>query len=289
MELIQRTMPRDYVLIDSSDYHYGSLNCSRDKIKEMVNKVATRKNHFLINKGDSIEAILPNDKRYASCGIDIKENLLSPAQQADAVVKDFLPIKDKILAWGFGNHEYKLLNTMDFGRYIAAQLQVPYGAYAFKFTATDRNKRLMHKMFFTHGYGNINSSAKDDIQKLANRKASLKHKLCKAGFGDCIYMSCGHNHQLLVVEPTAEGKLFLTDDGHGIKQHYHVLAEQNASYIPPDSRWYGCSGSFLRLYSTPGTYAISYAEVAGYEPSEIGWLEVHVQDGNVVKVEKIIA
>lgn len=289
MELIQRQMPRDYTLIDSSDYHYGSLNCSRDKIREMVNKVATRKNYFLVNKGDSIEAILPNDKRYASCGMNIKENLLSPAQQADAVVQDFMPIRDKIIAWGFGNHEYKLLNTMDFGRYIAAQLQVPYGTYAYKFTATDKQHRLMHKMFFTHGYGTINSAAKDDIQKMANRRASLKHKLCKSGFGDCIYMSCGHTHQLLVVEPTVADKLFLTDDGHGIHQHYHVQADQNVPFIAPDSRWYGCSGSFLKLYSSPGTFAISYAEVAGYEPSEIGWLEVHVQDGNVVNVTKVVA
>jgi hypothetical protein len=288
MELIQKQMPKDYVLIDSSDYHYGSLNCSRDKIKEMVEMVATKKNYFLINKGDSIEAILPNDKRYASCGMDIKENLLTPIQQADAVVSDFAPIKNKILAWGFGNHEYKLLNTMDFGRYIAAQLSVPYGTYAYKFSALDNKNNIMHKMFFTHGYGNINSSAKDDIQKLANKKASLKGKLCKSGFGDCIYMSCGHTHQLLVVEPTVEDKLYLTDDGVGIKQHYHVLTEQNASYIPTDSRWYGCSGSFLKLYSSPGSYAISYAEVGGYEPSEIGWLEVHVQDGKVCKVEKII-
>ena len=289
MELIKHVMPRDYVLIDSSDYHYGALNCSRDKIKEMINKVATKKNHFLVNKGDSIEAILPNDKRYASCSIDVRENLLTPAQQADAVVKDFYPIRKKIIGWGFGNHEYKLLNTMDFGRYIAAQLQVPYGTYAFKFTAVDKDHNLMHKMFFTHGYGSINSCAKDDIQKAANRKASLRHKLCKAGFGDCIYMSCGHTHQLLVVEPTVEHKLFLTDDGGKIRQHYHVQAEQNVQYIPPDSRWYGCSGSFLKLYSEPGSFAISYAEVAGYEPSEIGWLEVHVQDGKVVKVEKVVA
>ena len=32
MELIKKQMPKDYVLIDSSDYHYGSLNCSREKI-----------------------------------------------------------------------------------------------------------------------------------------------------------------------------------------------------------------------------------------------------------------
>lgn len=289
MELIKKQMPRDYVIIDSSDYHYGSANCARESIKEMIDKVATNKNYFLINKGDSIEAILPNDKRYANCSMDIKENLLTPQQQADAVIKDFSPIKNKILAWGFGNHEYKLLNTLDFGRYIAAQLGVPYGTYAYKFTSLDKNNNVMNKMFFTHGYGQLSSNAKDDIQRLANKKAALKNKLCKSGFGDCIYMSMGHTHQLMVVDPTVEDKLFLTDNGDQIKQHYHVISEQNVSYIPPDSRWYGCSGSFLKLYSTPGSFAISYAEVAGYEPSEIGWLEIHVHDGKVAAVEKVIA
>jgi hypothetical protein len=289
MELIKKQMPRDYVLIDSSDYHYGSLNCSREKIKEMIEKVATKKNYFLINKGDSIEAILPDDKRFNSCGIDVKENLLTPIQQADAVVKDFAPIKNKIIGWMSGNHEHKLLNTMDFGRYIAAQLGVPYGAYVCKFIALNQKNEIMHKMFFTHGYGNINSNAKDDIQKLANMKASLKNKLCKTGFSDCVFMSCGHNHQLLVVDPTVEDKLYLTDDGVGIKQHYHVMTDQNIPYIHPDSRWYGSSGSFLKLYTSPGTYSINYAEVFGYAPSEIGWLEVHVQDNKVVNVTKVIA
>lgn len=289
MELIQRQMPRDYTLVDCSDFHYGSLNCHRDGIKEMVARVQSKKDCYLVNKGDSIEAILPNDKRYASCGIDVKDRLLTPAQQADAVINDFLPIKDRIVAWGFGNHEYKLLNTMDFGMYIAKGLDVPYGTYAFKFAAFDRRtQKLMHKMYFTHGHGGLGSNAKDDIQRMANRKASLKHKLSQSGHGDCIYMSCGHTHQLLVVEPTVEDKLFLTDDGHGIKQHYHVKSEQNIPYIPPESRWYGCSGSFLKLYSKPGTYAISYGEVAGYAPSETGWLEINVQDGEVVNVDKVV-
>jgi hypothetical protein len=289
MELLQKQLPRDYVLIDSSDYHYGSLNCCREKIKAMIDRVATRKNHFLINKGDSIEAILPSDRRYNSCSLEVKEKLMTPIQQADAVVKDFAPIKDKILAWGCGNHEFTLINTMDFGKYIADQLGVPYGGYVYKLSAFDRNQRLMHKFFFTHGNGFITSNAKDDIQRHANKRAALKGKLCKSAFGDCIYMSMGHTHQLMVVEPTVQDKLLLTDDGHSSKQSYHTHSEQNVPYIPPDSRWYGCSGSFMKLYTDPGTFAMNYGEIAGYEPSEIGWLEVHVEDGCVVKVDKVVA
>lgn len=288
MELITRDMPLDYTLIDSSDYHYGALNCSRDAIRAMIDKVATKRNYFLANKGDSIEAITPDDKRFASCSADVKNNLLTPQQQADALITDFLPIRKKIVAWGHGNHEYKLINTADFGKYIAGQLGVPYGSVAYKFIAAHKGE-TMHKFYLTHGYGSLPRGAKDPIQREANVKAALRRKLENTGHADCIYMSMGHTHQLITVNPTIENQLYLTDDGNNLKQHYRVQEKQNKAHISPDSRWFGCSGSFLKLYSPPGSHAIGYAEVAMYGPGEIGWLEVHVQGGQVVAVEKVVA
>lgn len=283
-------MPDNYTLVDCSDLHLGSPNTSIETIEKMVELVASRKNCFLVCKGDAIDAILPSDKRYATCGIDIKNMLMTPKEQADKVIQLFWKIRKNVVAWGFGNHEYKLLNTMDFGRYIADELDVPYGSYCFKLSMMTKGKtpELMHKMYMTHGYGSINSMAKDDIQRLANRRAALKQKLSNSGHGDVVYMSCGHTHQLLVVEPTMEDRLFLTDDGNAIHQHYHVNPAQNLPYIPPDARWYACTGSFMKLYSASGSFAISYGEVAGYAPSEIGWVEVSVVDRKVTDVRKVI-
>jgi hypothetical protein len=84
-------------------------------------------------------------------------------------------------------------------------------------------------------------------------------------------------------------ELFPLSKSTGIKQHYHVPAAQNAAYIPPDSRWYATTGSFRRLYSTPGLGAVDYGEIAGYAPSEIGYAKVIVRGGNVIAVQKVVA
>ena len=48
MELVVSMMPRDYVIVVCSDLHFGAPNCHKDGIREMVNKVASKKNYYLI-------------------------------------------------------------------------------------------------------------------------------------------------------------------------------------------------------------------------------------------------
>ena len=287
MEIIKHQMPDSFQVYDLSDLHLGSPNCAEETLLEVVEEIKDNPDAFVIFKGDAIEAILPNDKRYLHSAV--KDGLHSPKQQADRVVEIFKPIYNRILAWGIGNHELKLWNTMDFGKYMADQLEAPYGAYNFKIHYQDKHGDLMFKTYHTHGMGSVHSNAKDEIQYEANRKAGLKHKLVKSGHADCIYMSRGHDHQLIVVEPTVNNKLFLTDDGEGIHQKYHAASPQNAEYISPDNRWYATTGSFRKLYSKPGLGTIDYAEVVGYAPSEIGFAKVTIVNKQIVDVCKVVA
>lgn len=288
MELIKAKIPfADFQVYDLSDFHVGSPNCAEETLEEVIQKISSEENSYIIFKGDAIEAILPNDKRYMHSAV--KETLQSPKQQADKVIEMFKPVKEKVLAWGIGNHELKLWNTIDFGKYIADALEAPYGAYTFKISFVDYDNKLMFKTFHTHGMGSINSSSKDSIQYEASRKATLRHKLSKSGHSDVIYMSRGHDHQLIVVEPTIQNHLFLTDDGKSIHQHYQERSNQQASYIPPDSRWYATTGSFRKLYAASGSFAIDYGEVAGYSPSEIGYAKLIIKDKCLVDVQKIVA
>ena len=287
MELISHTMPDNFTIYDMSDFHIGSPNCAEETLLAVIARIKRTKNAFVIFKGDAIEAITPGDKRYTNtCVLD---EYKSPKHQADRVIEMFRPIADRILVWMTGNHELKLQNVIDFGEYIAESLGVPYGAYVCKITFKNAKGQRMFKTYHTHGMGSINSNAKDDIQYAANRAAGLKHKLAKSGHADCIYMSRGHDHQLIVVDPTVQNKLFLTDDGVGIHQHYHQQSTQDAIYVPPDSRWYATTGSFRRLYSKPGHGVTDYSEMAGYSPSEIGYALVRVKNGQIVAVEKVIA
>ncbi|MGL5715079.1 MAG: hypothetical protein ACRCX2_18830 [Paraclostridium sp.] len=287
MELITAIVPEDFVLYDMSDLHVGSPLCSIGAIQEVVAEIAANPKARVIVKGDAIECILPNDKRYVHTGI--MDEYKTPKAQADVVIDLFMPIKKKILAWGIGNHCLRLINTIDLAKYMADSLGVPYGAYNFKIIYTSKkDKSYMFRTYHTHGWGGSQSNAKDDIQRDANLRASLKHKLAKSGHADCIYMSRGHDHQLTVVEPTIQNRLYLTDDGTQIHQHYRQHTDQSASFIPPDARWYATTGSFRKMYSPSGSFATDYAEMAGYSPSEIGFVKVIVKDKQIVDVQKTV-
>ena len=96
-----------------------------------------------------------------------------------------------------------------------------------------------------------------------------RHLKFKAG--DCAVMVKGHTHKLLVCKPEAE--LYLTDDGKRIQQKYTGWG-QNEEYIHPDARWYGNTGSFLKLH---GKGISGYAEIFEYDPVELGFLILKVR------------
>ncbi len=287
MELIYREMPLDYEFFDMSDLHYGPLNHHREAVLEVIEMVRKKRNRFLWVKGDAVDAIDPSDKRFASVSVEIRNGWRNAQDHADQVIKDFEPVRKKILAWLIGNHEYKMINTFNIGTHICKQLRVPYGGVICKFGATHKGE-VQHKFLLLHGNGSLPHGAKDPIQREANRKAALKRKLDKLGHTDCIYKSLGHNHQLLFVEPTIHNELMLTDDGKRLHQQYRYAVPQDSAYIPNDCCWYGSSGSFLKLYSDPGIGAIGYGEIAGYEPAEIGCLKGTVQGGQLVNIEKVV-
>ena len=68
----------------------------------------------------------------------------------------------------------------------------------------------------------------------------------------------------------------------GSKRHYTKL-DQTSSDIPPDMRWYGCAGTFMKLYEDGYS---GYAEVAEYDPTEIGFLVLKVRGGKIVDLKK---
>ena len=286
MELLKASLPESCQIYLTSDYHYGALNASKTSLHKIVADVARNKTSFLCNLGDSIECILPNDKRFSMAAMDFQGKLMTPEAQADAIVEEFYPIKNKILCWMMGNHEHKIVNTVNIARRIAKDLGVPYGSAVCKLHLTFQKQPTI-KFFLAHGSSALTSNAKDDIQRMANIQASLKLKLQRLA-GDCVGMFCGHGHQLITVNPTAESQLYLTDDGKQLHQHYRASAEQHASYIPPESRYYGMTGSFLRLFSPPGSESVSYGEMALYNPTEIGCLVAVIRRGQLVALEKVV-
>lgn len=280
-------MPPDYEIVDTGDWHIGPLNCNFEGIEKTIDYVKNNKNVFLVLKGDLIDAISPKDKRYAHCVME-NPKLKTAQQQANKVLEILRPVKDKILFVMIGNHEFKQINEVDWGQYWADALGVPYGGYIAKFIHLDENNEPRLKMLFVHGYGSVTSQAKDTIQRIANIKAGIKRKLEATGHADCIYMSMGHMHKLIAINPTVSEEIMLTDNGEDIKQEYRVFQNQSAKYIPPEARWFGCSGSFLNLYTPPGHFAVSYGEMAMYSPPEHGYLKPIIRNNEMVALEKVV-
>lgn len=278
MQLIQSEVPENYELILMGDTHEGSSLQHRGGLQECLDYVMEAKNRFLVHLGDEVEAIMTDDPRYDpdTCKTH------TPAAQKKAVIAQFRPIAPRILAWMWGNHPQKLYRYGNITQEICEELKIPYGTWSAKVTFRD-DKGIQFKGFFAHGFrGGLASAAKDHDQKQANLKASLKQKL-KEKAGDCILMGCGHYHRLLFVEPAR--RLYLVDDGKKIKQKYMDPGQGGNGYIDPDSRWYFCSGSFLKNFELGLS---SYAEIAGYDPTEIGFIVVEVKNRNIVGIRKVV-
>lgn len=285
MELISREMPANYEIIDTGDWHCGVANTNEDSIFELVEYVATHENVFVILKGDLIDCITSSDKRFSLTSFD-DNKATTPHQQADRILEILRPIKDRILFMQLGNHEYTVLNTFDCLEYWCRVLECPWGGVMAKFIHL-KDGKPQWKGFFTHGNGSIKSVAKDPIQALANQRALLKKKL-QGLCSDAIYMSMGHTHNMLLVNPTIQNQLHLIDDGKNIKQTYVVDVDQSAENINIEARWYGCSGSFLNTMSRPGKRLISYGEMAMYHPTEQGYLKLIITDHKLARVERIV-
>lgn len=277
MEILAYDKPSSWELILAGDSHEGTRLQSRDGIEKLKEYVMDEKNRYMVFMGDEIEAITVDDPRF---NFDTSAPSL-PLQQAKNVVEDFKPIRKRILGWLDGNHPLKLSRYGMLTRDIVCQeLDVPHGTWSAKFVFNDKHG-VQFKTFATHGMrGSLTSQAKDFIQREANLKASLKVKLQRKA-GDCALMACGHYHQLLVVEPS--GELYLRDDGTKVRQAY-LEPGTGDGYIPPDQRWYACTGSFYRLYGEMGVSG--YSEIGGYDPVELGFVVATIEDRRIVNVRK---
>ena len=286
MEIISRIMPPNYEIIDTGDWHIGPLTSNIDGIKKMIKYVKNHKNVFVVLKGDLIDALSAEDKRYKHCTMDTK---FLTVQAQYRYVQDLISeIRERVLFVQLGNHELVHLNDFDYAKEWSENLDIPYGGYSAKFIHLDRDGVPRFKQFYCHGSGSVNSSVESDIKRKAAIEDGIRKKLTKTLHSDVIYMSMAHLHKLVAIAPTIANELHLIDDGKKTKARYQTFEDQSAEYIPPNARWYGCSGSFLNTNAPGGVYMIPYAEVAMYGPLEHGYLKVIIKNDRMVDLQRIV-
>lgn len=289
MELISKTVPVNFNLFLFGDTHLGNSHVSHSGLHRVIDMVNCEyvgcTANYAVHFGDAIESILVNDPRYRPDNCkdlyeDDRRKFPTVFKQMDDAEGLLKPIRGNLVTILKGNHEDKLWAVGNITRRITDTLKVPYGSFACKVAFHDKRGNLLFKGFFEHGRKSISSTADDPRRREENMRLILKRQL-KEKAGDCVLMAKGHTHRLLVVDPTP--RLYLRDDGHEIKDSYTQAAHTDR-YIPPDDRWYVNTGGFMRLYKAGEE---SYAELADYDPMELGFAIVRVRDRVIQGIDKV--
>jgi predicted phosphodiesterase len=260
------------------DTHQDNIQSSDSGIEQTFEWIRRERNRRFIFMGDAIEAITTDDKRYQH---DTTVDPI-PMRQLASIVDKYRPIAKRGLAWLAGNHEFALQRFGDLGAEMAGNLEIPYGGCAAKLLLKDKHGPIA-KLYLCHpSRFTMRSNAKDYEQRVANMKAAAKRFLVDKA-GDCVVMAVGHTHKLLIVDPSP--KLVIFDEGGKLKQDYLIGDNSMPHYIDPDRRWYLNTGSYLRtmLLDHDG-----YAERAGYDPIEIGFIVLEIRDRKVVKARRMV-
>jgi len=300
MRLHEEVMPDSHNLYLASCFHFGTLQQHKKGVENLVTQVEQDPTARLIFLGDFAEGITIDDKRYSRETAD--PSMPEPTLQYTEGVKFFRPIADKIKGIHAGNHDLKIAPRYGNGvkSIVCANLgawsnragESLYSGYNCKYTIVDKEGKKMYKLFATHGFKSVNSSEQDDYKRylaLGKRLRSILEPMA----GDCEIMAMGHTHKLIVIPPIpsiheqhVSPKLYLTDDGKEIKQHYiHQKHMDNPDYIDGNKRWYANVGCFFKLF---GHNMDSYAETKGYPPTEMGYTIIRVEDRQIKNIERVV-
>lgn len=277
MQLLSTVLPDNHNFFLFGDKHTGSRLSSKDGWEQLMDMLHSPyegcRNNRAGHMGDVHEAITVDDKRFSR---EMMSEPL-PLEQKKLAKQEIEPAKGLIEFIIEGNHDAALWRFGNLVKEICTELGIPYGTYTTKLTVKDKRGKMMYKLYATHGHKGITSTADDPKRRKGNMQLILKRHL-RFKAGDCAVMVKGHTHKLMVCKP--ESELYLTDNGKRIMQNYTKWG-QDEHYIHPDARWYGNTGSFLKMY---GDGDSGYAERAEYDPVELGFLVLIVRDRKIVEL-----
>lgn len=241
---------KEVLIAPISDVHYGNPLFSKRHFLDTVNFIASKPNVYTFLNGDLCEAALRTSKG------EIFNQVGSPQDQRDWIIKQLKPIQKKILGMTIGNHEMRIWNDVgiDICKDIANALSVSYRApgMLLKISWGDNNKYtagkpFVHWLYFTHGYGGARTKAAKAVK--VERTATWLH-------ADVYLMS--HDHVVNVAPDIyllPDPRTHIEKDSEGVETgftvgrmqaHRKMLVKTN-SYL----KWGG------------------YAEIGGFPPSDL--------------------
>lgn len=269
---------KSFRIYQLGDVHDGTIAMARHVLKKGIQIIKDDRTSKAVFTGDATECITVDDPRYEHN--QHKNPIIT--QQIDSIVENFECISKRFIAWLTGNHEITIRGDNVAWR-ICKELNVPYGAWTTIINFRDTAGNIKWVGFWFHGprRKTLTSTAGDAKQQQANLEAALKKIL--APLHNAHYQGCGHFHKLILRTPATP--LYLGTEGKHLKKHY--TTQPSSGFIHPDLRFYGCNGGFLRQFCMDEEYdnktlatvePITYSEIAGYAPVEMGMIQLNIEN-----------
>jgi|15BtaG_2_1085339.scaffolds.fasta_scaffold12780_3 hypothetical protein len=282
MDFIPFKIPASCQIALFGDTHEGSIYKHKEGVKEVIKWVLDSPKRYAVHMGDLAEAITIKDRRYDPSSIDPESPL--PLDQYRNAYEELLPLKKgkRLITILDGNHDKTISPNGEFVRDVCFKLKVRFGTSSCKIMFQDRKGNTRFKFFLAHGRKSLSSSVETPEGRLYAMQRALKKQL-KDKASDCILMAKGHNHKLVIAPPIHV--LEMRDNGKEIKQYYKTVSD-NPHSIDANLRWFCSTGSFLKLYGPLGVSG--YAEEAEYDPTEMGYIQVDIENYQVVNCRKVV-
>lgn len=238
-------------IIPIGDFHIGSKACSIEKLRDLIRWIKGQPYTYVIGMGDYMDCINLSDPRFDMNQVpapyrEKKDFMSRLAQyQVEDTVKLLMPIKDRIIGLGLGNHELAIAKHYHYDPMyeLCGQLKAKFlGWSSFTRFTIDRGRAVLTiKIFAEHSnFGGRKKGGK--VNRMEDRSND---------FGADIYLA-GHSHDKL-----ATTKTLLTIPSRG---ELKLLVRKRAYAICP---------SFYNAYKEG---EMTYAEIQGYSPTTTGFV-----------------
>lgn len=242
-------------------WHVGNPNCKEETIERLMEKCNEEKMPW-IHLGDIIEAISPTDPRF-HCETHEKSILAQTAEAASYVAR----AKKHLIGMILGNHEEKIdrvigstvqdiLSRVFHSSPKAGSLNLGGMAYIDFICPEGTARGLFSHSRFSSGIGRSTYEPYETTQKKKQDKIRNLLKYWTADF-KCV----AHGHTEIIAPPVTRPTLAVVD---GKSEMVEVVERPE---------WCAMCPSMFGNYDVSGRYP-SYAEMAMYPPTDIGWLEV---------------
>lgn len=170
------------------DVHFGHRLCDVKALKEHLN--TDKNNSWIVTGGDIGDTVILTDKRFRrSMDSSDSDDILN--YQTEKIVEIFEPYRDRILGWGDGNHERRVVRIASYNlsKSVSERLGVTYLGYSWFLTLLFRDKKNgthSHSpckvvIYGHHGFGGASRTEGGSITKYCRHAKQVIADICLYG------------------------------------------------------------------------------------------------------------